>query len=116
MALFLFFVWLLPILLGSISFGVGTNQALYRTVLALSPITGIAMSSELIDGIGIDGVQSYKLAALAPAVLFAFVFNFLLDSVQRRLDRALREAAHIPKPPGPFDDLDRKPEPAAAEV
>jgi hypothetical protein len=111
MATFLFLVWLLPILLGSITFGVGTNRELYTTVLALSPITGIALSSGLLENVGPDGGQAYKLAALAPAVLFAFVFNFLLDAAQRKLDRVLRDSAGLPKPAGPFDDLDRKPEP-----
>lgn len=105
MAMFLFLVWLLPILLGSISFGVGTNQDLYRTVLAVSPITGIALSSGMIENMGTEGGQMLKLAALAPAVVFAFVFSFLLTAVQRKLDLTIREAAHLPKPAGPFDDL-----------
>jgi hypothetical protein len=105
MAMFLFVVWLLPILLGSISFGVGTNQDLYRMVLAFSPITGMALSSGLIDNLSVEGGQALKLAAMAPAVVFAFLFSFLLTAVQRKLDLAIRETAHLPRPSGPFDDL-----------
>jgi hypothetical protein len=103
MALFLFFVWLLPVLLGSISFGVGTNKEAYTGVLCLSPLTGIAMSSGMIEG---SEARIYKLAALGPAILFTFVFNYLLVATQRRLDLAVRTSVKPKAPPGPFDNLD----------
>lgn len=104
---FLFLVWVLPVILGSISFGFGTNMSLYRSVLCVSPITGIAMSSGLVANDA--GAQSYKLIALAPAVTFAFVFNFLLETMLRRIDRDMRRSVKIKEAPGPFDYLDARP-------
>jgi hypothetical protein len=100
MAMFLFLAWLVPLLLGSISFGVGTNQELYRAVLCATPITGIAMSSGMIEG---TEPQAYKLIALAPAVFFAFLFNYLLVATQRRIDLTVRSGVKLKAPPGPFD-------------
>jgi hypothetical protein len=52
--------------------------------MALSPITGLALSS----GLGAPpGVDSIRLAALAPPITFAFVFNSLLVMTQRKIDR-----------------------------
>jgi hypothetical protein len=103
-ALFLFLVWLVPLLLGSIAFGAGTNRELFQIILCVSPLTGIAMSSGLIEE---TAGQSFKLAALAPAITFAFLFNYLLVATQRKIDLSVRTASP-PKPdPGPFDDLDR---------
>jgi hypothetical protein len=106
MAMFLFLVWLLPILLGSISFGVGNHDGLYQVVLATSPITGIALSSGIAENPGTEVDQALKLAALVPAITFAFVFNFLLEATQRKLDRKVREGVSpLKQPTGPFDDL-----------
>lgn len=106
MSLFLFLVWLLPILIGSISFGAGTNKDLYGIILCLSPLTGIAMSSGLIEE---TGTRAYKLAALGPSITFAFIFNYLLVTTQRKIDLNVRTAMPAKATPGPFDDLDRKP-------
>lgn len=106
MTMFLFIVWLIPILLGSISFGAGTQQGLYQVLLAVSPIVGIALSSGATENLATDADQMVKLAALVPAITFAFVFNFLLEATQRKLDRKVRETVQAsPKPAGPFDDL-----------
>jgi hypothetical protein len=105
MALFLFLVWLMPLLLGSISFGVGTNKELYTGVLCISPLTGIAMSSGLIEG---TEARVYKLVALGPAIFFTFVFNYLLVATQRKIDLTVRTSVRAPAPPGPFDDLETK--------
>jgi hypothetical protein len=109
--MFLFLVWLVPLLTGSVAFGAGTNRELFQLILCLSPITGIAMSSGIIEE---TAGQSFKLAALAPAITFAFVFNYLLVATQRKLDLTVR-TANPPRPePGPFDDLDRPDEAKAA--
>jgi hypothetical protein len=89
MAIFLFVTWLGPLLAASF-IGMGTNgdSEPALTVLALSPLTGVAMSSGLGDAPVADAVQ---LAALAPALTFAFLFKYLLVVQQRKIDRALRE-------------------------
>ena len=100
MALFLFAAWLVPLLAGAIlGLGgpVGRGRAL--AVLALSPLPGLALSTGLGEPPGGDAI---RLAALAPAVTFAFVFNYLLVGVQRKLDRSLRPAKAVAEP-GPLD-------------
>jgi hypothetical protein len=89
MAVFLFVTWLGPLLAASVlGMGMTGDSKLALTVLALSPLTGVAMSSGLGDLPVADTVQ---LAALAPAVTFAFLFKYLLVVHQRKIDRALRE-------------------------
>ncbi len=105
MAMFLFIVWLLPILLGSLSFGMGGQEGLYQIVLAVSPITGLALSSGVTENPGNDVDQVLKLAAIAPAVTFAFLFNFLLEATQRKLDLQVRETVAKPKLASPFDEV-----------
>ncbi len=103
--LFLFLVWLLPIMVGSISIGAGVNKDIGPIILALSPLAGVFMSSGLVNE---TFAESARLAALAPAISFAFLFAFLLVNLQRRLDRAVKQAAGlIKKAPGPFDYLDQ---------
>jgi hypothetical protein len=98
MAVFLFLTWLVPLLAASIiGMGATGDSALAVTVLALSPLTGVAMSSGLGEVPAADAIQ---LAALAPAVTFAFLFKYLLVVQQRKIDRALRETD---KARGPAD-------------
>ena len=55
-------------------------------VVALSPLPGIALSA----GFGkLPGADAIQLAALAPAITLAFIFNYLLVVVQRKIDRLL---------------------------
>lgn len=107
MAMFLFFVWMLPVLVGSISVGLGTTKNIYTPILCLSPITGIAMSSEMVATSA--NTQIYKLVALAPAVTFSFIFNYLVESLLRRIDRGVRRTMKPRVEPGPFDYLVAKP-------
>lgn len=104
--LFLFVVWLMPVLLGSIAFGASVNREVAQMILCFSPMTGIAMSSGLIEE---TTGRSFKLAALAPAITFAFIFNYLLVATQRKLDLTVRTLSPQRHEPGPFDDLDRSP-------
>lgn len=109
MTLFVVLIWLVPILIGSITavalIRTGFNDRIYQAILGLSPITGIAISSGL--G-GMTGSDAARMAALAPAITFAFVFNYLLVAWQRKLDRAVRDKTKH-RIASPFDDLDNKP-------
>jgi hypothetical protein len=42
-------------------------------------------------------IEAVQLAALAPAVTFAFLFKYLLVVLQRRIDRVVREQDQKPK-------------------
>jgi hypothetical protein len=87
-AVFLFVTWLVPLLAASImGMGASGDEGRALTVLALSPVTGVALSSGLGEPPAADAIQ---LAALAPAVTFTFVFKYLLVVHQRKIDRALR--------------------------
>jgi hypothetical protein len=87
MAFFLFMVWLVPLLVGAIVGISGTNETRDIAIFALSPVPGIALSSGLGKLAGADTIQ---LAALAPPITFAFLFNYLLVVTQRKIDRRLR--------------------------
>jgi hypothetical protein len=104
MGLIIFGVWLVPILLGSISFWAGTNRDSYLAVLCLSPITGISLVSGQIDDVSTSSI--YRLFALVPPITLAFVFNFLLVAAQRRIDRAVRSTYAKKEHTSPFDDLE----------
>ncbi|WP_406699328.1 hypothetical protein V5E97_10695 [Singulisphaera sp. Ch08] len=87
--LFLFLVWLVPLLVGAMLGMTGTNQTRNVAIFALSPLPGIALSS----GLGkLPGADTIQLAALTPSITFAFLFNYLLVVTQRKLDRRLLAA------------------------
>ena len=87
-SLFLFVVWLVPLVAGSV---IGTsapgNSPFALVILALSPLPGIGLSSGLGHPPSADAIQ---LAALAPPIAFAFIFNYLLVITQRKLDRSFQ--------------------------
>ena len=88
-AVLLFAAWLVPLLAGAvIGMAPAPDQGRALTVLAVSPLPGIALSSGFGDLPGIDAI---RLAALSPAIAFAFIFNYLLVITQRKLDQRLRE-------------------------
>jgi hypothetical protein len=92
--LLLFLAWLVPVLAGAtlgmaVPFPTPETQGRTMTVLALSPLPGVVLSAGLGDNPALDRI---KLAALAPPITFAFVFNYLLVMSQRKLDRSLRPA------------------------
>jgi hypothetical protein len=88
MAVFLFLVWMLPIVAGAIALGALPKPDIGQAVMAFSPITGIAMSAGTVDLTGNDMI---RLVALAPAVTFAFVFNYFLVATQRKIDLAIHK-------------------------
>lgn len=95
MALFLFFAWLAPMVAGAILGMGGPDQTRSLTVIALSPVAGTALSS----GLGLaTRTEVIRLAALAPPITFAFVFNSLLVVTQRGIDKRLRLAEKAPAP------------------
>ncbi len=101
--LFLFFAWLVPVIIGA---GLGAAGYEDGAVIALasSPITGIVFSTGLMgDNPRGFSIQTARIASLVPAVGFTFLFQSLLELIQRRIDRAVRGSS--PRIPDPFDDI-----------
>ncbi len=97
LGLFLFAVWLVPILVGAIVAMGNTPTAESRAlaIISLSPLPGVALCSGLDT---VPGADTIRLAAVAPPITFAFIFNYLLVIIQRKLDRQLRDQAKAPGP------------------
>jgi hypothetical protein len=99
-ALFLFLIWIVPVLAGSISAMASAWRPPYQGsqstayLFALSP-AGLGMIAAI-------GDESYRMgvraAAVTPALLFTFVFNSLLVSARRRIHKAVLIAAARTKP------------------
>jgi hypothetical protein len=107
--LFLFFAWLVPILAGSIvAASSGSNDATTYFLLGLSPVTGISLAAGDDTTRDVMNGNPARLAAILPAITFAFLFKFLLIGTQRKLDRLIREGLGIKrkKDASPFDDVD----------
>jgi hypothetical protein len=91
--LFLFFVWLIPLVSGTIMLASMPSEMerSSQVIFALSPVVGMGMTAM------VGGAESYstavRAAAITPALLFAFVFNSLLVSTRRRAYRAFVAAA-----------------------
>jgi hypothetical protein len=88
-ALFLFVVWGLPLLAGSIhSMAAGpmsSSEAGYP-IFALSPVAGIAM----IFTVGQEPMAySVQASTLTPILLFTFVFNYLVVTARRRVMKSV---------------------------
>jgi hypothetical protein len=91
--LFLFLVWLLPLMAGaiqSIPWKPFQQQEPGYVLFSLSPLAGIALTASIGDEAYRTGVQA---AAITPALLFTFVFNSLLVSARRRVHKAVLIAA-----------------------
>lgn len=115
--LFLFVAWLVPILAGSLtaasaSGSGGALEEVAKALLGISPVTGITVSSlegaRFSNNIEPGGSNPARLAAILPAIAFAFVFNHLLVGYQRKVDRTVRHGVGPVKEAGPFDDLEAK--------
>lgn len=104
LGLFLFLVWIVPLLIGVVVLAAGWGENASWFVLSMSPLVGMATSS------GVETLRKVpQLGAVLPAVGFALVFQRLLTSAKRRLERLVRP----PQPqPGPVFDL----EPEAAGI
>jgi hypothetical protein len=89
-ALFIFIVWLLPIVAGSIqslaSGPMRSNDNVGAPLFALSPAPGIGMVAAIGDDQLATAVQA---ATITPALLFTFVFNYLLIGARRRVMRTV---------------------------
>jgi hypothetical protein len=82
-ALFLFFAWLVPLILGAIISGSNANVVLAQGILSLSPIMGLAYAA----GAGAsESVRVAQVAVFLPAFVFAFVFNNLVVIGRRKLN------------------------------
>jgi hypothetical protein len=100
-SLFLFLVWLVPLLGGAIlslaAPGVGGDTS-GRVVISLSPVIGIGMTAY--SSGGPDDGMAVRAAALTPALFFAFVFHSLLISARRRAHREFAVALARSRPSG----------------
>ncbi len=88
-ALFIFIVWFLPIIAGSIqtmASGPRGPGEVGAPLFALSPGAGIGMIAVIGDEHLATAVQA---AAITPALLFTFVFNYLLIGARRRVMRTV---------------------------
>jgi hypothetical protein len=106
LALFLFLVWLVPVIAGIIIAAStsmpGNDEFPAQIVFALSPLAGIGLATGLSSAASPLPTQA---AAITPALLFAFVFNNLVSMARHRADRAVRGSDESAAKAGPFDDL-----------
>jgi hypothetical protein len=110
-ALFLFAIWLLPLVCGAISAASvarswvpGSPPDVWSPALAsLSPIFGITISA----GVGGEnsGHEAVQAAALLPALVFALLFNNLVTSIRRKIEKEIHPE------PMPSVEAPAKPEP-----
>lgn len=97
MALFFFIAWFLPFMLGmAITLASTPDQEISgMLVMSISPIFGIPLGS---GGTFLDEVpvQSCQLAALLPTLSAVFIFNQMITSLQRRIDRRIMPEHQTP--------------------
>lgn len=89
MCLFLFLAWIVPMLAGVITRSAGMNDAVPVALFSLSPIAGLSTSAGATPP---DLAQVAQIAALMPAIVFAFLFNNLVVIYRRRVESSLGEA------------------------
>ena len=110
LALFLFAAWLLPLACGAIAVAADAQRRTPDTppdvwspaIASLSPIAGIALSSGITT---ITGLNEARAAALLPALVFALLFNNLVTSTRRRIEKEIHPE------PAPDPEANAKPEP-----
>ncbi len=96
-ALFLFTVWLLPPVCGAISAAAraqtrtpDTPADIWSPALAsLSPVAGIVISSGIFS---IPGIREAQACALVPALVLALLFNNLVTSIRRGVEKKIHPA------------------------
>jgi hypothetical protein len=93
--LFIFVVWILPLLAGSIqsaSLGSFSSREAVEPIFALSPVAGIGM-------IYTSGAETLaytvQAAAITPILLFTFVFNYLVVGARRRVMKSVFTATAV---------------------
>lgn len=84
MTLFIFLAWVVPLLAGSIARAAGMSDGMAIALLSLSPPAGLATSAGAVPPGQGDVAQ---IAALMPAIVFAFLFNNLVTVYRRRVER-----------------------------
>jgi hypothetical protein len=108
-ALFLFTAWLVPLVCGAIA---AAGHAQNRTpdtppdiwspaIASLSPIAGIIFSSGFTE---ITGLTEARACALIPALVFALLFNNLVTSTRRRIQRQIHPDETFKAKPKPEPD------------
>jgi hypothetical protein len=86
---FLFLAWAVPLIAGAILIGaLPSNQPGWAT-MALSPLVGVALVTGASE---VGRADLARLAAIAPPVTLAFLFNFALVATQRKIDLVVRRA------------------------
>ena len=97
LALFLFLIWLVPLACSAASamanarnWAANNGPDFVTPALAsLSPIAGITVSTGLMQK---EGLDFSKGAAILPALIFALLFNNLVTSIRRRIEKEIHEA------------------------
>jgi hypothetical protein len=100
LGLFLFLVWVVPLLAGSILGIAGAEGAPRDVLFGLSPVSALAMlcmESQFATRVP----DALRLAALVPAIGLPFLFNNLVTLQRRKVDAAVRGGK--PGTPSPLD-------------
>ena len=113
LAMFLVAAWLLPLVCGAISLASANRQrtpnsppdAWSPALASLSPIFGITISSGTSD---VPNLQAARAAAITPALVFAILFNNLVTSTRRRIEKEIH--------PEPASDFQAKPKPEVNQL
>gem|GEM_PF-5419353 len=107
MLLFIFVMWILPIIVGIMIFSTGVASIQESTgfiAMSVSPFPGVLFGSGVIDQSEID-FRSCQLAALLPTLTAVFVINMMISNLQKRIDRRI-VPDHTAKDADPFAWLD----------
>jgi hypothetical protein len=95
MGMFLLAIWILPLVFGSILSASGAASEFSSFVVSLSPVVGIARSSNVVWQSGTTALQG---AALCPALVFALLFNNAVTWARRRAIDQIHRSQKILKP------------------
>jgi hypothetical protein len=89
LALFLFLIWGVPLVVGTISlFANFMNSGPSQILYALSPVAGLGLASGVGEGAG-TSLMGVEAAAITPSLLYTFVFNGLVTAARRRVQKAV---------------------------
>jgi hypothetical protein len=100
-ALFLFAAWLLPLVCGVIAAAAHASNLTpdsapdvwAPSIASLSPIAGLTLSS----GLANVGLREARACALVPALVFALLFNNLVTTVRRNVEKKINPETPEPK-------------------
>ncbi len=89
MGLFLFLIWGVPLLLGTITlFANHMNSSMAQILYAFSPVAGLGLSTGVGD-VSENSRMAVEAAAITPSLLYLFVFNNLVTIARRRVQKAV---------------------------